>query len=270
MSSSEKLTMAYVHGAGQHPACFDKMAALAIAEGCDTLAPSLPIEDPEATQADYAQCVVDEIQDRENIVLVGHSMGGRVAPRVATKLSSQVRALVIMSTFIEKPQNVAPPNVPVPPRYFPGYLESFLEVEDCWRVLNPEKAPYALFDGLDGADTARMRELQRKQYLFNEAEPLQRWPNVRTLVIYGQNEQVVQPEHIRFSASYIGENAHGIRGGHYLPLEEPELATKHILNFAANRPSIGGGISDLRAHSPKLPHQAGYQALGDSAIRELG
>lgn len=54
-----------------------------------TVAPDLPCDDNTATLLDYADAVVDAIDDRRELIVVGHSYGGFTAPLVADRVPSR-------------------------------------------------------------------------------------------------------------------------------------------------------------------------------------
>ena len=79
-------TYALIHGAGDVGWYWHLVERELRARGHETVAPDLPIEDDDATLADHARVVLDAIEalpDREEIVVVGQSWGGYVAPIVA-------------------------------------------------------------------------------------------------------------------------------------------------------------------------------------------
>lgn len=77
-----------IHG-GLHGAwCWEKLQEQLSARGHTSVAMDMPVDRPQAWMDDYADAVVDALagQDVAGAYLVGHSMGGMVAPRVAARL----------------------------------------------------------------------------------------------------------------------------------------------------------------------------------------
>lgn len=94
-------TFALVHGAwgsGWHWASIPERLRAA---GHAVVAPDLPCDDPAATFDDYADAVIDAINDDEDVVLAGFSLGSQTATRVA--LRRPVRALVHVAGVVPEP-----------------------------------------------------------------------------------------------------------------------------------------------------------------------
>jgi pimeloyl-ACP methyl ester carboxylesterase len=76
-------TFGLVHGAWHGAWCWDLLVPELERRGHGAVAPDLPIDDALAGLADYERTVVDALGDRDDVVLVGHSMGTLVIPLVA-------------------------------------------------------------------------------------------------------------------------------------------------------------------------------------------
>ena len=77
-------TLALVHGAYHGAWCWDRVIPLLTARGIDVVAPELPCEDPAAGIAEYATIVEAALDGRDDVVIVGHSLGGLTIPVVAS------------------------------------------------------------------------------------------------------------------------------------------------------------------------------------------
>lgn len=62
--------------------------------GYDVLAPDLPCEDDSASLSEYADAVIDAIDDRRDMVVAGQSYGDFTAPLVADRVPLDVLVLV--------------------------------------------------------------------------------------------------------------------------------------------------------------------------------
>ena len=94
-------TFALVHGAwgsGWHWASIPERLRAA---GHEVVAPDLPCDDPAATFDDYAQVVLDALGDADDVVVVGFSLGGLTAARVA--VARPVRDLVYIAAIVPEP-----------------------------------------------------------------------------------------------------------------------------------------------------------------------
>jgi pimeloyl-ACP methyl ester carboxylesterase len=76
-------TLGLVHGAWHGAWCWQYLAEELDARRFASISPDLPIDDAAAGLADYANAVIDELGDADDVVLVGHSMGSLVIPLVA-------------------------------------------------------------------------------------------------------------------------------------------------------------------------------------------
>jgi pimeloyl-ACP methyl ester carboxylesterase len=76
-------TVALVHGAYHGAWCWTHLMPELESRGLDVVAPDLPCDDPSAGLAEYASTVEAAIGDRDDVVLVGHSLGGMTIPLVA-------------------------------------------------------------------------------------------------------------------------------------------------------------------------------------------
>lgn len=94
-------TFALVHGAwgsGWHWASIPERLRAA---GHFAVAPDLPCHDPAATFDDYARVVLDALGDADDVVVVGFSLGGLTAARVAA--ARPVRGLVYVAAIVPQP-----------------------------------------------------------------------------------------------------------------------------------------------------------------------
>ena len=101
-------TYALIHGAGDVGWYWHLVERELRARGHETVAPDLPIEDDDATFADHARVVLDAIEalpDREEIVVVGQSWGGYVAPIVADQAGAD--RLILVAGMIPQPGETA-------------------------------------------------------------------------------------------------------------------------------------------------------------------
>ena len=87
-------TFAFIHGAGDVGWYWHLVEADLRDLGHETVAPDLPIEDDTAGLARYADVIVDAIGARPNVVVVGQSFGGYVAPIVADRIDARLIVLV--------------------------------------------------------------------------------------------------------------------------------------------------------------------------------
>lgn len=90
-----------IHGAGDVGWYWHLVEAELRARGHDVLAPDLPCEDETKGLKETADVVAQEIGGRQDLVVVGHSFGGVIAPLIADQL--QVKVLVYLAGMIPAP-----------------------------------------------------------------------------------------------------------------------------------------------------------------------
>ena len=100
-------TFVLIHGASHGAWCWKKVVPLLVQEGHTVVAPDLPGHGEDRTPiADvtlkaYTDRVCQVLDDQgENIILVGHSMGGTVITQVAEYRPEQIRKLVYLTAVV--------------------------------------------------------------------------------------------------------------------------------------------------------------------------
>ncbi len=98
-------TFALVHGAWHGGWCWEKLTPLLEQRGHRVIAPDLPCDDPSASFSDYADVVCAALADAahapdddDDLVVVGHSLGGNTIPLVAAR--RPVRHLVYLCALV--------------------------------------------------------------------------------------------------------------------------------------------------------------------------
>jgi pimeloyl-ACP methyl ester carboxylesterase len=97
------MTYVLVHGGGFAASCWDELVPLLDGEVIAVDLPgrgARPVELSTVTLTDFADAVVEEIGDREDVVLVGHSLAGVTLPRVAGRVPDQLRRAVYVSCSV--------------------------------------------------------------------------------------------------------------------------------------------------------------------------
>jgi pimeloyl-ACP methyl ester carboxylesterase len=87
-------TFGLVHGAWHGAWCWGRLVPPLVARGHRVVAVDLPCEDPDTGSSGYADVVCAALPPRDDLVLVGHSLGGLTIPLVAAR--RPVRALVFL------------------------------------------------------------------------------------------------------------------------------------------------------------------------------
>src|SRR5262245_36973462 len=91
-------TFGLVHGSGHGAWCWERLTPRLAALGHHALAMDLPCEDPAAGALHYAEVVDRALPRADDLILVGHSLGGLTIPLVAAR--RPVRRLVFLCALI--------------------------------------------------------------------------------------------------------------------------------------------------------------------------
>ena len=178
-------TYALIHGAGDVGWYWHLVERELRARGHETVAPDLPIEDDDATLADHARVVLDAIEalpDRDELVVVGQSWGGYVAPIVADQAGAD--RLILVAGMIPQPGETA---------------DEMWEATG-WRMPREDPAPSSVFyHDVDPGLAAEATSKERRQSESTGAEPwpLAAWPEVPTHFILCRNDRFFPADWLR-------------------------------------------------------------------------
>jgi pimeloyl-ACP methyl ester carboxylesterase len=217
------VTFALVHGASHGAWCWSRVAPLLEARGHAVVAPDLPCDDPEAGLGEYANVVIEAVGDADDVVLVGHSLGGLVIPVVAER--RPVRGLVFLCSVPTGPGPAIDAQLAemVTPEFAGG--ERTVDGRGGDR-LSPAAAVTVWYADCDPADAAwAVRQLRfQNQRPLAEASPLQRWPAVPLEVVLGRDDACVRMAWAvpAARARLEGREPVLIEGGHSPFLARPE------------------------------------------------
>lgn len=221
-------TFALVHGGGSNAHYWYRVAPLLTAAGHEAVAVNLPTADESATFETYAQAVVDAVDGKPNVVVVGQSMGAFTAPIVATRMHVSLIALVA-------------PMIPAPGET-PGTWGANVGLED-------EQRRYAKAEGFDPAfdlmttfmhdvPTDVVNELMsagepvQAGSIFGQPWPLSSWPQVTTKVVACRNDRLFPIELVRRLASErLGVKVDEIDSGHLPGFARPKELAKTLLGY---------------------------------------
>jgi pimeloyl-ACP methyl ester carboxylesterase len=199
-------TYVLIHGAGSDAWYWHLVAPLLAQCGHEVVAMDLPVDDESAGLAEYTEVVLEAIGDRGELVVVGQSLGGFVAPLVAER--RPVELLVLLNAMVPRPGETdwwAATGHPVEigPDFDP--VEVFLhDVPDDVRA---EAGAHA---GPQAA--APMRE----------PYPLERWPDVATRFVLARQDRFFPADWQRgVVRERLGIEPDEIDGGHCVALSRP-------------------------------------------------
>ncbi|KOV85088.1 alpha/beta fold hydrolase [Nocardia sp. NRRL S-836] len=210
-------TFAIVHGAGDVGWSWHLVAETLSANGHTVVAPDLPIEDESKDLTDWATTVVDAVaahpRSTPDVVVVGHSFGGLVAPLVAARLNAS--AMVLVTAMVPKPGEA-------PGDWWTntGYTDSGLE-DKFWHDV-----PAHL------AEEAQRRGRGMTQTAMTKPWPLPAWPDIPTHFILCTEDRLFTPDFMRkVVADRLGTDPTELAAGHYAPLAKPEELAALLTNL---------------------------------------
>ena len=150
-------TIALVHGACHGAWCWDRLTPELVARGHEVITMDLPGDDGSATFDDYADVVCEAVSNTDDeLILVGHSMGGQTIPLVAAR--RPVRRLVYLCALIPIPgqplsRQLADDTAMLNPDYSKGLSETDIEGRRTWVDMDVARAH--LFGDCDDELTSR-------------------------------------------------------------------------------------------------------------------
>jgi pimeloyl-ACP methyl ester carboxylesterase len=240
------VTFALIHGAGDVGWSWHLVAAELEAHGHDVVAPDLPCEDESAGLAETTQSVLDALAaagaeastGHEELVVVGHSLGGMIAPLVAERSAenAQVR-LIYLAAMVP-----APGERPGDWWESTGYAAAARAEAERDGGLTGNEDPFVSFcNGVPRAlaEEAMSRSRGQSARSMEDPWPLERYPQVPTRVLVCRDDRFFPVEFLRrVAGERLGLEAEVIPGCHCVALSHPrELAAALMDPVAGQLPS---------------------------------
>jgi pimeloyl-ACP methyl ester carboxylesterase len=230
-------TFGLVHGAFHGGWCWQRLVAELAARGHRSVVMDLPCDDPEAGTSRYTYVVVDALGEvpGDDLVLVGHSLGGLILPLVAAR--RPVRRMIFLCAFVPRPGQAFGAWLSQEPDLFPP------SPDDIWPVADPdgllrwpaERAVRALYPDCppDVAAWAAARLRRQSAAPHQEVCPLAGWPEVPASVVYGEDDLAIAADWLRRTAKDLGTSARGLPGGHSPFLARPSVLADLLVELSA-------------------------------------
>ncbi len=222
-------TFALVHGAWHGAWCWERLIPELAAHGQQTIAVDLPCDDVTAGNAAYAEHVLAQTAGAgDDVVLVGHSLGGLTIPLVAA--ARRVRKLVFLCALLPQPGLSLVDQLEREPGIFvAGFGEGIARDEQGRSYWRDEDAAT---DDLYG-DCPRQLASWAVAHLRPQARlpsvepcPLSAWPAVESVSLYASGDAAISPDWSRGAAhERLGATTVELPGDHSPFLGRPgELA----------------------------------------------
>lgn len=225
-------TFVFVHGAGDGGWYWHLVEQELRQCGHDTVAPDLPTDDESAGLSDCADTVVAAVGQRGDVIVVGQSSGGLIAPLVAAKMP--VRMIVLVAGMIPSPGET-------PNEWFTntGYADAVREAAEQDGGLTGSADPYVAFlhdvpRAL--ADEAMSRERPIAATSADEPWPLDAWPNVPTKYVLCTEDRFFPPALMRrLAADRLGlTDVDEIAASHTVALSRPTELADVLVGYLAD------------------------------------
>jgi pimeloyl-ACP methyl ester carboxylesterase len=230
-------TFALVHGAWHGPWCWELLTPELIRRGHRVVAPDLPADQPSATLETYAEIVGAALEGvgGDDVILVGHSLGGSTIPLVAHHIP--VRRLVYLCALIPEPGHSLTEQIQGGDMVNGTYLSglSGLDSEGCRSWTDPGLARRAFYqDCPDRVAEASVSRLRRQAWTpYRQRFPLDQFPAVAATSIICAGDQMVWPDWSRsVSHERLGADVLELPGGHSPFLSRPRILAEVLSRIA--------------------------------------
>lgn len=225
-------TFILIHGAGDSGWSWNLVAEELKSLGHDVFSPDLPIDDESLTFDNYADAVVDMVDDRDDVVVVGHSFGGFTAPLVAERL--QADALILLAAMIPSPGENSGDwwaNT--------GFTDAVSRQAELDGGLTGHEDPYISFYNnvpRHLADEALSRERAHpSSTAASQLWPLPAWPNISTRFILFRDDRFFPADFFRtLVPQRLGIVPEELPGGHCAMLSDPKGLAALLQNGATS------------------------------------
>ncbi len=191
--------------------------------GHRTVAPDLPIENDDANLLDNAQVVVDAVEaihDGGELVVVGHSYGGYIAPIVADRAMAD--RLILVAAMIPRPGETADEMWQATAWQMPRHEESGA-IGVFYHDVDPTLASEAM-----------SRERRQSETTSREPWPLPAWPDVSTHFIVCREDRFFPADWLRgIVRDRLGIEPDELACGHTPALSRPRELVELMESYRA-------------------------------------
>ncbi|MEA2902524.1 MAG: hypothetical protein QOH36_2411 [Actinomycetota bacterium] len=243
-------TFALVHGAWFGGWCWTPLAAELRKMGHTVVTPDLPIEDPEAGIAEYAAVIEAALdsdggaQTDDDVILVGHSLGGLTIPVVAEH--RPVAGLIFLCAFLPDPGQPMHVDVDTYSPEWAALSASQVTHDDGSTSWPVDAAIQAFFHDCEKAVADRCARQLRPQAWTpaNQENPLKALPTAPAAYVLCSDDRMIAPGWSRRMAkSRLGVDPIELPGGHSPMIVDPALVADLFDQMAA-------GLAQLRQQPP--------------------
>jgi pimeloyl-ACP methyl ester carboxylesterase len=233
-------TFALVHGAWHGAWCWGKVTPLLKQAGHNVVVPDLPSDDGSADFDAYADVMCSALQGRDDdVVVVGHSLGGPAATLVAAR--RPVRHLVYLCAVVPDSglslvdQFQAQPDM-ITPEFLNGWVKGVSEPDEQLRTVWVDFGfvREMFYADCDEPTVAEAIDHLRPQAAYPWTLPcsLTEPPSVPCTYVVCAEDQIVTPEWSRRTGRNIGADIVELPGSHSPLLSRPSALADVLLRLA--------------------------------------
>ena len=229
-------TFGLVHGAFHGSWCWERLTPELERLGHRVLTVDLPDEEPLAGAAEYAAVAVTAFADAgEDLVLVGHSLGGLTIPVIAA--SRPARQLIFLAAMLPRPgQTHDEVTAAEPDMVLPGPKGGAYRGPDGAIRWRPEAAASYFYADCPAELAAWAAARIRGQFwkITSEMTPLSAWPGTPCAYLLGSHDAVINPAWSRSAArTVLGVQPVELDVGHSPFLAAPTLLAQVLVDVSS-------------------------------------
>jgi pimeloyl-ACP methyl ester carboxylesterase len=211
-------TYVLIHGAGDSGWYWHLVNGKLQERGHDVVVMDLPVEDDAAGLSEYADVVVEAIDDRRDLVVVAQSFGGYIAPIVCERVAA--RLLVLVAGMVPSPGESAEEMFA-----HTGYKQEDQDDPGDRAVFYHDVPPRL-------AAEAIARGRNQSSSPGKEPWPLTAWPDVPTRYLLGRNDRLFPRAWVRrVVRDRLGITPDEIDSGHCPALSRPQELTERLHTY---------------------------------------
>jgi pimeloyl-ACP methyl ester carboxylesterase len=209
-------TYVLIHGAGSDSWYWHLVTPRLRAAGHDVVAVDLPCDDDAAGLDDYARCAVDSIGERQELIVVGQSLGAYTATMVCDRRPT--RLLVLVAAMVPAPRES-------PGQWWANTGHAFPDPFDPAQVFAHD-VPADVAAELP----AHLREQSDRP--FADPWPLASWPRVPTRFLLCRDDRFFPADfQRRVVRERLGFDPDEMPGGHLPALAQPEELVRRLEEY---------------------------------------
>jgi pimeloyl-ACP methyl ester carboxylesterase len=229
-------TFLFIHGAWHGAWCWEPVRTLLTEAGIASVAIELPGDKPGSSIGDNAAIAFAAMDQLDGeVIVVGHSLAGLVAPFVATHPKA-TGLVMVAALFPEFDLSASQQRDRNPGIYTERYRSAEIIRHDDGSTEVPRDEAIALmFNTCEPGVATWAASKLRRQYWesFVEPSPLWAWPEVPTLAVACTRDELTNPEPMKVAAEKIPRSTYmELDCDHSPMLSEAKTFTDLLIHFA--------------------------------------